>query len=61
MKRYTAKKAGIICNRVLSGARIGATAETLANPWTDDYGRTFVYDGYRAFRLTSAPDGIRVV
>lgn len=62
MKRYTAKKAGRICEKVLSAARSVGGEKTLPlhNAWTDAAGRTYVCDGYRAYRLNAAPEGMTV-
>lgn len=59
MKRYTDKKAAIYCNKVLS--RVPGDRPELLNAWSDNFNRWFVCDGFRAYRLESEPDGLRVV
>lgn len=60
MTRYTDKKAARYCNRVLTGVE-PERARALENAWSDTFGRWFVCDAYRAYRLESEPDGLRVV
>ena len=60
MTRYTDKKAARYCNKVLTGVE-PECARALENAWSDTFGRWFVCDGYRAYRLESEPDGLRVV
>ena len=64
MKRYTDKKAATYCNRVLNSARHlhdDRQRAPLENSWEDRTGRTYVCDGYRAYRLNACPDGISVL
>lgn len=60
MTRYTDKKAARYCNKVLTGVE-PERARALENAWSDTFGRWFVCDAYRAYRLESEPDGLRVV
>lgn len=61
MKRYTDKKAAMYCNRVLSASRAVKEYTGIKNAWEDKQGRTYVCDGYRAYRLNSSPDGLSVL
>lgn len=56
MKRYTNKKAGKFFNKVLSG--VTADYAVLHNSWSDNFGRWFACDGYRAYRVNTMPDGL---
>lgn len=62
MKRYTDKKAAMYCNKVTSAQRsLQHPHPGLINPWEDDNARTYVCDGYRAYRLSNRPDGLTEV
>ena len=59
MERYTNKKAGKLCNKVLNAARgIKNPHPGMVNAWQDDKGRTYVCDGFRAYRLDNMPEGL---
>lgn len=58
MKRYTDKKAAKYFNKVLEN--VTSDHRVLANAWSDNFGRWFACDGYRAYRVNHEPDGLIV-
>lgn len=56
--KYTEKTAAAVCNRLLKAAR-KAPNERLHNAWTDEKGCYCLSDGFRIYRLSSRPDGVR--
>lgn len=59
MAMYTDKKAARYCNKVLNA--VDGNRPELLNAWSDNFNRWFVCDGYRAYRLESEPDGLRII
>lgn len=57
MMKYTAKTAAAVCNRLLKAAR-KTPRELFHDAWTDKTGRCCLSDGFRAYRLSSCPDGL---
>lgn len=62
MARYTDKKAARYCNEVLKCAREWMKDKPdLHTAWEDNFGRTFVCDGFRAYRLEKRPNGLEEI
>lgn len=57
MIKYTAKTAAAVCNRLLKAAR-KTPRELFHDAWTDKTGRCCLSDGFRAYRLSSCPEGL---
>lgn len=56
--KYNEKTAAAVINSLLRAAR-KSPRESLHDAWTDEQGRTCAMDGYRAYCLNTAPNGMR--